>query len=72
MNTKKLLIGIALVSTLAACSSSKVSNDGIDQLDSETQTDTQMSDSTEVSDIDKDLSSINIADPFQELTSSEN
>ncbi len=76
MTTKKLLIGIALVSTLAACSSSKVSNDDIKQLDtnnssSETQTDTQMSESTETTDIDKDLNSLQITDPTQELTTSE-
>ncbi len=77
MNTKKLLIAIALTATLAACNSSKTSIDGAEQLNdisttsSDSQSDIQMSNSTEASDIDKDLNLINITDPTQELENSE-
>lgn len=77
MNAKKLLIGIALAATLAACSNSKISNDGAEQVNdipssqSDSQSDVQMSESTDTNDIDKDLNTINISDPTQELENSE-
>jgi len=77
MNNKKILIGIALTVTLAACNSSKISNNGAEQVadipstTSDTETDSQMSSSTTTNDIDKDLNSINISDPTQELLNSE-
>lgn len=77
MNAKKLLIGIALTATLAACNNSKISNDGAEQVNdipssqSDSQSDVQMSESTDTNDIDKDLNTINISDPTQELENSE-
>lgn len=76
MNTKKLLIGIALVATLVSCTNSKNKTpDGLEQVGDTssptTSTDSTTSTSTDAEDLDKDLNSIQMTDPTQELLNSE-